>query len=45
LFEFADHCNEEIIRRVDAALTGGALKPRPIARQYCECGEPALRVI
>jgi hypothetical protein len=26
-------------------LPWGALKPRPIARQYCECGEPALRVI
>ena len=45
LFEFADHCNEEIIRRVDAAITGGAVRPRPSARQYCERGEPALRVI
>jgi hypothetical protein len=37
--------SKEIIRRDDVALTGSALKTRPIARQDCERCEPALRVI
>ncbi len=36
---------KEIIRRGDAALSRGALKTRPIARQHRQRGQPALRMI